>query len=56
MTNEKREEIIKSLAMNMPVERIAELEDVPVSEAEQIKYDYADRVERKRKWLKERYG
>lgn len=56
MTNEKREEIIKSLAMDMPSERIAELEDVPASEVEQIKYDYADSVERKRKWMKERYG
>ena len=56
MTDEKREEIIKSLAMDMSMEQIAALEDVPVSEVEQIKYDYADRVERKRKWLKERYG
>ena len=56
MTDEKREEIIKSLAMDMSVEQIAALEGVPVSESEQIKYDYADRVERKRKWLKERYG
>lgn len=56
MTDEKRKEIIKSLAMDMSVEQIAALEGVPVSEAEQIKYDYADRVERKRKWLKERYG
>lgn len=56
MTDEKREEIIKSLAMDMSVEQIAALEGVPVSEVEQIKYDYADRVERKRAWLKERYG
>lgn len=56
MTDEKRKEIIKSLAMDMSVEQIAALEDVPVSEVEQIKYDYADRMERKRKWLKERYG
>ena len=36
MTDEKREEIIKSLAMDMSVEQIAALEDVPVSEVEQI--------------------
>ena len=56
MTDEKREEIIKSLAMDMPVEQREGLEDVTVCEVEQIKYDYADRVERQRKWLKERYG
>ena len=56
MTNEKREEIIKSLAMDMPVERIAALEDVADADVEQIQYDYANEVERKRKWMKERYG
>lgn len=36
MNNEQKTEIIKSLAMGMSAERIADLEDVPVSEVVNI--------------------
>ena len=49
MNNEQRSEIIKSLAMGMSSEEIADLEDVPTSEVENIRDNSADEIaERKR--------
>ena len=54
MTNEQREEIIKSLAYNMKPEDIADVEDVSVETVEQIYQDYADDVAYKKKFYAER--
>lgn len=54
MTNEQREEIIKSLAYNMKPEEIADIEDVAVEDVEQIYHDYAEDVAYKKKFYAER--
>lgn len=54
MTNEQREEIIKSLAYGMKPEDIADIEDVSVETVEQIYQDYADDVAYKKKFYAER--
>lgn len=54
MTNEQREEIIKSLAYNMKPEEIAAVEDVAVEDVEQIYQDYAEDVAYKKKFYAER--
>lgn len=54
MTNEQREEIIKSLAYNMKPEDIADIEDVSVETVEQIYQDYAEDVACKKKFYAER--
>lgn len=54
MTNEQREEIIKSLAYNMKPEDIADIEDVSVETVEQIYQDHADEVAYKKKFYAER--
>lgn len=54
MTNEQREEIIKSLAYDMSPEDIADIENVAVEKVEQIYQDYAEDVAYKKKFYAER--
>ena len=54
MTNEQREEIIKSLAYGMKPEDIADVENVSVEKVEQIYQDYAEDVAYKKKFYAER--
>lgn len=54
MTNEQREEIIKSLAYGMKPEEIADIEDVSVESVEQIYQDHAEDVAYKKKFYAER--
>lgn len=54
MTNEQREEIIKSLAYGMKPEEIATIEDVSAEAVEQIYQDYAEDVAYKKKFYAER--
>lgn len=54
MTNEQREEIIKSLAYGMKPEEIANIEDVSAEAVEQIYQDYAEDVAYKKKFYAER--
>ena len=56
MNEEKRSEIIKSLAYGMAAEEIASLEDVTVEEVEQIHRDCAEEIANKKSWLERRYG
>lgn len=56
MNNEKKSEIIKSLACGMTAEAIADCEDVTVTEVEQISRDCADEIADKKSWLERRYG
>lgn len=55
MNNEQRAEIIKSLALGMTAAEIAAVEGIPEAEAEQIAYDYADEIGRKKAFM-ERVG
>ena len=50
MNNEQRTEIIKSLAMGMSAEKIAGLEDVPVSEVEKIRDTSAAEIAERKKF------
>lgn len=50
MTNEQREEIIKSLAYGMKPEEIADIENVSVESIEQIYQDHAEDVAYKKKF------
>lgn len=52
MNNEQRAEIIKSLAFGMNVAEIAEVEGVSTTEVEQIAYDHADEIARKKAFAK----
>lgn len=54
MTNEQREEIIKSLAYGTKPEEIADIEDVSVEAVEQIYQDHAEDVAYKKKFYEER--
>lgn len=54
MTNEQREEIIKSLAYGMKPEEIADIEDFAVEVVEQVYQDYAEDVAYKKKFYAER--
>lgn len=54
MNNEKKSEIIKSLAYGMAAEEIASLEDVTVGEVEQLRRDCADEIEQKKSWFENR--
>lgn len=56
MTDEKRSEIIKSLALDVPASEIAANENISAAEVEQIHYDNADEINRKKEWLRQRYG
>ena len=55
MNNEQKNEIIKSLALGMTAAEIAAVEGIPESEAEQIAYDCADEISRKKAFT-ERVG
>lgn len=55
MNNEQKSEIIKSLALGMTAAEIAAVEGIPESEAEQISYDEADAIARKKAFM-ERVG
>lgn len=55
MNNEKKMEIIKSLAYGMAAEEIAACEDVTAAEVEQISRDCADEVAQKKAWLERRH-
>lgn len=54
MNNEKKSEIIKSLAYGMAAEEIASLEDVTVEEVQQIRRDCADEIADKKSWVEKR--
>lgn len=54
MNEEKRSEIIKSLAFGMSAEEIANCEDVTVAEVEQISRDCAAEIANKKSWLEGR--
>ena len=56
MNNEQRAEIIKSLAFGMSASEIAEVEGVSTAEIEQIAYDHADEVARKKAFAKRKGG
>ena len=51
MNNEQKNEIIKSLALGMTAAEIAAVEGIPESEAEQIAYDEADAIARKKAFM-----
>ena len=52
MNNEQRAEIIKSLAFGMSASEVAEVESVSAAEVEQIAYDHADEIARKKAFAK----
>lgn len=54
MSNEKKSEIIKSLAYGMATEEIASLEDVTVEEVRQFERDCADEIANKKSWFEKR--
>ena len=56
MNEEKRSEIIKSLAYGMAAEEIASLEDVTVEEVEQVRKGCTDEIADKKSWHERRYG
>ena len=56
MNSEQRSEIIKSLAFEMSAAEIAEAEGVSTAEVEQIAYDHADEVARKKAFAKQKGG
>lgn len=53
MNNEKKCEIIKSLAMGMSPDKIADLEDVTVSEVEIIRDNSAAEIAERKKFYDE---
>ncbi len=55
MNGEQKNEIIKSFALGMTVEEISKVEGISKSEAEQIAYDCADEISRKKAFM-ERVG
>ena len=55
MNSEQKNEIIKSFALGMTAAEIAAVEVIPESEAEQIAYDCADEISRKKAFT-ERVG
>ena len=55
MNSEQKNEIIKSFALGMTAAEIAAVEGIPESEAEQIAYDCADEISRKKAFM-ERIG
>ena len=50
MNIEQKTEIIKSFAMGMTAEKIAKLEDVPVSEVENIQKNCASEIAERKKF------
>ena len=55
MNSEQKNEIIKSLALGMTAEEISKAEGITEAEAEQIAYDCADEISRKKAFM-ERIG
>lgn len=55
MNNEQKNEIVKSFALGMTAAEIAEVEGITEAEAEQISYDCADEIARKKSFM-ERIG
>ena len=55
MNGEQKNEIIKSFALGMTAEEISKVEGISKSEAEQIAYDCADEISRKKAFM-ERVG
>ncbi|MGN1135192.1 MAG: hypothetical protein ACI4SF_03130 [Oscillospiraceae bacterium] len=55
MNNEQKSEIIKSFALGMSANEIAKVEGISEAEAEQISYDCADEIARKKAFM-ERVG
>ena len=51
MNNEQKSEIIKSFAYGMTAAAIAKIEGITEAEAEQIAYDCADEIARKKAYL-----
>jgi hypothetical protein len=51
MNNEQKSEIIKSFALGMTASDIAEVEGITEAEAEQISYDCADEIARKKAFM-----
>lgn len=56
MNDEKKLEILKSLAYGMTAEAIANCEDVSVKEVEQISRDCADEIANKKVWFGRKCG
>lgn len=56
MNNEQRAEIIKFLAFGMSASEVAEVESVSAAEVEQIAYDHADDIARKKAFAKQKRG
>lgn len=54
MNNEKKSEIIKSLALGMTAEEIASIEDVTTKEVKQIVRNCADEIANKKAWFERR--
>lgn len=55
MNNEQKNEILKSFALGMTAEEISKVEGITEAEAEQIAYDEADAIARKKAFM-ERVG
>lgn len=55
MNTEQKSEIIKSLALGMTAAEIAAIEGISTEEVEQIAYDCADEIARKKAFM-ERVG
>lgn len=55
MNNEQKSEIIKSFALGITAAEIAAVEGISTEEAEQISYDCADEITRKKAFM-ERVG
>ena len=55
MNGEQKNEIIKSFALGMTAEEISKAEGISKSEAEQLAYDCADEISRKKAFM-ERVG
>ncbi|MGN1137073.1 MAG: hypothetical protein ACI4SF_12750 [Oscillospiraceae bacterium] len=51
MNNEQKSEIIKSFALGMTAAEIAAVEGISTEEAEQISYDEADAISRKKAFM-----
>ena len=51
MNGEQKNEIIKSFALGMTAEEIFKVEGISKSEAEQIAYDCADEISRKKAFM-----
>lgn len=51
MNNEQKSEVIKSFALGMTAEEISKVEGISKAEAEQIAYDCADEIARKKAFM-----